>query len=808
MLNFSQLEFFATFELGDEERTLDRRAMLKTSVPVALLSSGLFGRRQTKKKELEIPDDPVGIVRAKRLPTLIAMINAQVDVLWCGSNQRPDNVCEIAEDILVYLSHLPKRIQQGSNMALLWLDAYSVKHTGRRLHKLPPARVRQLLNQGENPARTRLSPPKILWENDHLLHLAASGVFILGRMVIFSREPARKLIGFGWSKPCENPNNLVGVPAPPLADLCQRFDVCILGSGAGGATAAQRLTAAGKRVLIIDAGDFVSPDALIRKIQQPDGSVKLSPPRSDEVLYRLYKDAGAQVSGGLSNVNSKLDLALPNRRKKIEPKQSVNVVQARVFGGGPYVNNAIHLPISEAVYNDKWGPRQPAGMPYEAFAQIMASVQQELGVNTTVTKTQISDRSLRFRAGVENLGQTAHPLPVAIRESCEGCGSDNSVDGFGDHIGGIHPYDENGANSFLVQAMHASTPAAVSYRTTANRIHINRDATGSIKVSGVEVQRVEANGQNVTATVCADEYVVATGVGQTTRLVGQGLHSGGFSNRHVGQRLTANVGSVVYAMYDKPIWPSYSGNPEPGVTQCYLVDERWVERDGKVVKEPALENWFHFPGTVAVALCGWFEEFACAMKKFNHLSMAGIVVPTQVRCSNFADLEGKIHLQLDDQEFELLLQGMRRCAEIFLAAQKPDDGVTLYLPTKSLLLRDGQPFPVRTMGDFEWAMNEIRKRGPAFVNLLSTHPQGGVSLGDVVDPQTFQVKTDCGERVENLTVADATLFPTGCEINPQLTVKALATLAANQVIGRTSDQFAPTPLPSSAELPNPHQGLR
>ena len=51
MLNFSQLEFFATFELGDEERTLDRRAMLKTSVPVALLSSGLFGRRQTKKKE-------------------------------------------------------------------------------------------------------------------------------------------------------------------------------------------------------------------------------------------------------------------------------------------------------------------------------------------------------------------------------------------------------------------------------------------------------------------------------------------------------------------------------------------------------------------------------------------------------------------------------------------------------------------------------------------------------------------------------------------------------------------------------------
>ena len=790
MLNFSQLEFFADSKFGEHGTTLDRRALLKACLPATLLSLGLFDHASAEQDEIEIPDDPLAIVRAKRLRTLSAMVNAQVDILWCGSNHCRDNVCEIVDDILVYMSYLPKKIQQGSNMALLWLDTYSVKHTGRRLHKLSPTRVRQLLNQGETPRRTRLSPPEVLWENDHLLHLAASGVFMLGRMVIFSRQPARKLIGFSWSKPCENPENLVSVPKPPLADLCQKYDVCILGSGAGGATVAQRLTAAGKRVLIIDVGDFVAPDALIKKIPQPDGSFKLSPPRSDEVLYRLYKDAGAQISGGLSNVKSKLDLALPNRRKKIEAKQSVNVVQARVFGGGPYVNNAIHLPISEAVYSEKWAGRQPAGLPYDTFAELMSSIKGELGVNAEVTKTQISDRSLRFREGAENLGQTVHPLPVAIRETSEGCGSDNSVDSFGDHIGGLHPYSKDGPNSFLVQAMHGHTPAAVSYRTTAETIHIARDEIGTLRVAGVDVERIEDCGQTTRTTICADEFVVATGVGQTTRLVGQALSLSGLSNRHIGQRLTANLGSVVYAMYDKPIWPSKSGNPEPGVTQCYLVDERWVERDGKIVKEPALENWFHFPGTVAVALSGWFEEFACAMKKFNHLSMAGIVVPTKVRCDNFADRNGKVHLTLDGAEFDLLLQGMRRVAEIFLAAQRPDDAVSLYLPTKSVLLRDGRPLRVRTMDDFQWAMNEIRKRGPAFVNLLSTHPQGGVSLGEVVDPYTFQVKTDCDERVENLTVADATLFPAGCEINPQLTVKALATLASNQIIDRASSRVA------------------
>jgi choline dehydrogenase-like flavoprotein len=49
------------------------------------------------------------------------------------------------------------------------------------------------------------------------------------------------------------------------------------------------------------------------------------------------------------------------------------------------------------------------------------------------------------------------------------------------------------------------------------------------------------------------------------------------------------------------------------------------------------------------------------------------------------------------------------------------------------------------------------------------------------------VKTGCGEAIENLTVSDATLFPAGCEINPQLTVKALSTLAAAQVSRRCNE---------------------
>ena len=778
MLDFSSLEFFS------------RRDVLKGSLAAGLLPFG-FG---VKKAADGFPECPLDVVRRDRFGTLVAIVRAQVDTLWCG--RQGDDPCEIAREILVYADHLPRRIQYGIAIALLWLDVYSIKHMGRHMENLCPRDVRRVLNQGEYPS-TLKDPPRILWCDDHLLHTAVSGIAMLGRMVIHSRTPARDLIGMGWSTICSLPENLVTVPPPPLADLSDHYDVCIIGSGAGGATVANRLSAEGKRVVILDLGEFVSPDELIQKIPQPDGSIKLAPPRSDQVLYRLYKDAGGQIAGGLGNANSKLDLVIPSRRKKIPPKQTINICQAKVFGGGPYVNNAIHLPIIPSVY-EAWGERQPVGVSYEQLAGLMDSICNELGVNLEVTNAQISDRSIRFQEGCEALGEDVQPLPVAMRRNCNGCGSDNSVDSFGDHIGGVHPYHPGGPNSFLIQAMNNVEPAQVSYRTTADRLRIHRDDCGSLTVHGVDVRRKEADGCYTKSTVTANEYVVACGVGASNKLLSKSLASARLRNRNLGKRLTANVGTAIYAEFDKPIWPSDSGNPEPGVTQCFLVDRRMIEQDGKLLEEPALENWFHFPGTVALALCGWFKEFACVMHKFNHLSMSGIVVPTKVRPCNYVDACGKVELELDCDEFDMLLRGMRRVARIYFAAAKPDDQVRLHLPTKAVLLRGGRPAVIRCMDDFEWALREIRRRGPAFINLLTTHTQGGASLGDVVNAETFQMQTDCGEVIQNLTVADATVFPAGCEINPQLTIKALASLAADQISQRMAVGDAGVPIESPA----------
>jgi choline dehydrogenase-like flavoprotein len=172
------------------------------------------------------------------------------------------------------------------------------------------------------------------------------------------------------------------------------------------------------------------------------------------------------------------------------------------------------------------------------------------------------------------------------------------------------------------------------------------------------------------------------------------------------------------------------------------------------------------------------------MRRYDHISICGMVVPTKPRPENRIDHDGRVRLTIDQDEFELLLSGIRKIGRIYLAAATADNGVTLHLPTKGLLLDScGHPVRIRDLSCLDWALQQIRCRGPEFLNLATAHPQGGNALGSVVDPLTFRVQDNCQRVVRNLYVADASVFPAGCDVNPQLTIHALATYAADSLIG-------------------------
>ena len=44
----------------------------------------------------------------------------------------------------------------------------------------------------------------ISWDEDHLLHTAVAGITMIGRLVMYSRTPARELVNLAWSNKCED----------------------------------------------------------------------------------------------------------------------------------------------------------------------------------------------------------------------------------------------------------------------------------------------------------------------------------------------------------------------------------------------------------------------------------------------------------------------------------------------------------------------------------------------------------------------------------------------------------------------------
>jgi choline dehydrogenase-like flavoprotein len=109
-------------------------------------------------------------------------------------------------------------------------------------------------------------------------------------------------------------------------------------------------------------------------------------------------------------------------------------------------------------------------------------------------------------------------------------------------------------------------------------------------------------------------------------------------------------------------------------------------------------------------------------------------------------------------------------AELFLAAE-----LETVIPSTS------DPLPIRQgqqQADIARFRSQVTTAGQ--LNLGTSHPQGGNRIGkhsksSVVD-SSFRV-----HGVPNLFVTDGSLFPAGCGVNPQLTVMALASLAADEI---------------------------
>jgi choline dehydrogenase-like flavoprotein len=617
----------------------------------------------------------------------------------------PDSAEEAAVEMLRYVEVIPDLLRFLMSELIDWLGGRKVGD--KHFADLSVAERENLIDSlvDDDDTRDRIAL---------LLRLA--------HLVIYSRPAVRSAIGFRIVQaPVVPPLTPQPVSPPPPGPLDMEYDVCVIGSGAGGALVASRLAAAGKRILLVEEGPWVSPD---------DYAI-----RDDDGLRQSYRNAG-------------LNLALPHLGATLGGNRPsfITIVQARVIGGGPAINNAIHLRIREERVA-KWQNDYDFPFSWSELSPKLDQVATDLGVTEDPAQRGIGARSALFRDAATALGWNPLELPVATHQ-CGGSGACNLGCRFGRKTGGLHgPRGSNQPVSYLERFL-AIPGQAVRANLRIKRLHGNFLGNRVTRASGEDL----ANGGKK-VEVKARHFVLAAGpIASSKILIRSGI---GIPDYPTGTRIAANVVLPVYAMLDRDLVTA----PDPGLEMCFYVD-----RVGHL-----LETWFHYPGSLAPTITRKIRDHVAFMKSYPRLAAAGVVVPTEPNGS--LGLTWDPVFGISDAELNHLKAGITDLTRLYMQA-----GAVQVIPATAFSSRIW-----RDSVDADLAAVLAAIRDPASLTLSTAHPQGGNPIGkkrgkSVVDPDFHP------HDVSGLTVADASVFPAGCGVNPQMTVMALAHMAADRIL--------------------------
>ncbi len=164
--------------------------------------------------------------------------------------------------------------------------------------------------------------------------------------------------------------------------LSTSCDVLVIGSGAGGATVAERLSAAGRDVLMLEEGPYLD-----------HASVPGSVPES---MARLWRKGGLTVSLG---------------------EAKISYLEGRCVGGGTEINSAIMQRAPEALL-DQWTERYRIA-DFGAAALAPYYDEAAAAVEASLTPGPLGEASELLHRGGEALGWRTTPLERAQR-NCVG----------------------------------------------------------------------------------------------------------------------------------------------------------------------------------------------------------------------------------------------------------------------------------------------------------------------------------------------------------------------------------------------------
>jgi choline dehydrogenase-like flavoprotein len=494
------------------------------------------------------------------------------------------------------------------------------------------------------------------------------------------------------------------------------YDLCVIGSGAGGSVIARHAAAENRKVLLLEEGGLYHPQDITKS--------------EADMTARLYKEGGLQTT---------VDLGM-------------SILQGRAVGGTTFVNNAICFRLDDDP--TRMNPSAPdvlaewerlgAQVDRAALSKAYDNVERKLGV-AQITDRVAGPNGSVFLEGWHELvraGRADKSWPAQLFrknfDECAACGYCNWGCAYGRRRAPLETY----------------LPEAVAYGATiAAGYHAD-----AIELDGDEARRVHWSRNGASGSVRTRAVVVAAGaIGSSVLLLNSGI------TRNVGSRFSFNVGTPVMARF-------------PWAVDAFDGDQMAAYVDsGSYLLESSIQP----PVGSAISMPGWFREHFDRMRDFSSLAALGVLIPSRPsgrvkRLSLWRDLFGPVAWSMADADLDVMRAGRAMAAQLYFAAGA--DAVYPSTYGDHQLRREN--FVRNGHSDAAAILAEIERAAPRSQDLTlnSSHPQGGNPMSD--RPELGVVGSDFRVHdTRNVYVCDASVFPTSIRINPQETVMAFADYA-------------------------------
>jgi choline dehydrogenase-like flavoprotein len=503
------------------------------------------------------------------------------------------------------------------------------------------------------------------------------------------------------------------------SDLNLDCDVCIVGSGPGGAVAASVLVEAGLRVVMLEEGGYFTKE----RFRQ----------REDDAYPYLYQDGGARATKDLS----------------------VTVLQGKTVGGGSVVNWTTCFRTPGDVLKHWKTKHDVGGVDEAALVPHWEIVEKRLSI-APIPLELVNRNNRTLYDGCRALGYDVDVL----KRNVSGCAHTGSC-GMGCPI--------DAKQSMLVTYIPDAVARGLTVvaRCKADRIVYDQEG----RAAAVEADCIDGFGLAATGVkvrITPRVVVVSGGAINSPSLL---LRSGTkdphdvLGRRTFLQPVTASVG------FFKDKIDGFRGAPQS------VASHHFAHRNNGADVGFFLEATPMHPMLAATAAPGMGNDHASFMKQLpylaGHLSLA---------IDGFHDdvPGGRVMLQKDGSTV-LDYVIAPRVWDCMRAAQKVMAQVQFAAgATQVGTLHDPIPLMKSPM-DVDRVIDALPFRKGS-IGVFTAHQMGGCGMSDNAKKGVVRSEDARHHQVENLYVIDGSLFPTSLGVNPQLSIYGLSRLMSTRLV--------------------------